>query len=349
MTTKKIIYGIQQVGVGVTDAQEAFRWYAKHLGADLMVFDDHNVAEDMARYMGGQPRAKHAILAMNHTGGGGYEIWQYSEREPQAADFSILLGDTGVNFMTIKSYDVPRAYEQLQGSGATLLTEPADGKDGHPAFYFKDPYGNLIHCKHSDNWFSKKNGIFGAVLGVGIGVSDIDAALPLYSGVLGYSKVVYDYVDESNAEAGRLRRVLLRREQYPTGGFSPLLGESEVELIQALDRQSRKIFEDRYWGDLGYIHVCFDTRNIQDLIQECAAAGFPFTVQSDPNFEMGDTNGAWGYLEDADGSLVEFVEAHKVPLIKALNWSIQLKGRDPHKPLPNWLLKAMATKRVRVS
>lgn len=92
MTTKKIIYGIQQVGVGVTDAKEAFRWYAKHLGADLLVFDDHNVAKDMARYMGGQSRAKHAILAMNHNGGGGFEIWQYSDRAPKASNFNILLG-----------------------------------------------------------------------------------------------------------------------------------------------------------------------------------------------------------------------------------------------------------------
>lgn len=344
----KIIYGIQQVGVGVKDANEAFRWYAKYLGADLMVFDDHNVAEDMAPYMGGQGRAKHAILAMNHNGGGGYEIWQFSEREPQPAAFDILLGDTGVNFMTVKSHNVQQAYQKLTGSGATLLTEPNAGQDGKAAFFFTDPYGNLIQVKHADNWFSKKNGPFGAVYGVGIGVSDIDTALPFYSGVLGYSKIAYDYVDESQPDAGRLRRVLLRMEQYPTGGFSPLLGESELELIQALDRQPRKIFENRYWGDLGYIHVCFDTRNIQDLIEECAAAGFPFTVQSDPNFEMGDTNGAWGYLEDADGSLVEFVEAHKVPLVKALNWSIKLKGRDPHKPLPNWLLKAMATKRVKV-
>ncbi|MEP1782940.1 MAG: VOC family protein, partial [Reichenbachiella sp.] len=66
------------------------------------------------------------------------------------------------------------------------------------------------------------------------------------------------------------------------------------------------------------------------------------------HFDMGDANGHWGYIEDNDGTLVEFVETHKVPLIKKINWSIKLKNRDPHKPLPGFILKAMAiTKRVK--
>ena len=83
------------------------------------------------------------------------------------------------------------------------------------------------------------------------------------------------------------------------------------------------------------------------LVEEVAAKGFPFQVLSDANFDMGDANGHWGYLEDPDGTLIEFVETHKVPLIKKINWNINLKKREPTKPLPNWLIKAMVFNRVK--
>ena len=81
------------------------------------------------------------------------------------------------------------------------------------------------------------------------------------------------------------------------------------------------------------------------LVEECKEAGFPFTVLSGESFDMGDANGHWGYLEDPDNTLIEFVETHKVPLIKAINFNINLRGRDPVKPLPNWLMKSMSFKR----
>jgi hypothetical protein len=78
----KLIYGIQQVGVGVENAEEAFSWYASRLGSDVVVFDDQNEATYMAPYMGGKPRNKRALLALNMLGGSGYEIWQYTDRKP---------------------------------------------------------------------------------------------------------------------------------------------------------------------------------------------------------------------------------------------------------------------------
>jgi len=170
---------------------------------------------------------------------------------------------------------------------------------------------------------------------------------------LGYDKVIYDKTDtfddlaELHGCDGTFRRVLLGHSKTRVGGFSKLFGESQLELIQAKSRQPVKIFENRYWGDIGFIHLCFDIRNMNALVEEVAAKGFPFQVLSDANFDMGDANGHWGYLEDPDGTLIEFVETHKVPLIKKINWSINLKKREPTKPLPNWLIKAMAFNRVK--
>ncbi len=349
----KLIYGIQQVGIGVRNAEEAFRWYATHLGADISVFDDNNTATYMAPYMGGEARRKRAILAVNLQGGSGYEIWQYLDREPTAPTQPIQMGDLGINSIKIKSRDVAASYARMQRSGIQLLSDLVPDLDGQLTFYLKDPYDNLLQVKGFNSWYKNGKHDVGGIFGATLGVADIEKALLLYRDILGYNQIIYDQtgtfdgLDRISGGKGKFRRVLLGHDKNRTGGFSPLFGDSQLELIQVQDRTPVKIFADRYWGDLGFIHLCFDIRNMEALVEECRRKGFPFQVLSAPSFDMGDANGHWGYIEDADGTLIEFVETHKVPLIKKINWSINLKKRDPLKPVPNWLINAMSFNRVK--
>jgi len=348
----KLIYGIQQIGVGVPDAEAAFKWYATKLGSDVSVFDDDNTATYMAKYMGGKPRKKRAILAMNMQGGSGYEIWQHTEHTPTPPMEKIKVGDLGISSIKIKAKNLQKCYDTLKAKGVTIISDIQPDPDGPNSFYIQDPYDNVIQIKEFSSWYTKKLDI-GGIFGCTIGVSDIDESLKLYKDILGYDKVIYDKTDSFddlkglNGGGDTFRRVLLGHSQTRVGGFSKLFGESQIELIQTKSRTPVKIFENRYWGDIGFIHLCFDIRNMNALVEEVAAKGFPFQVLSDASFDMGDANGHWGYLEDPDGTLIEFVETHKVPLIKKINWSINLKKREPTKPLPNWLIKAMSFNRVK--
>ena len=114
---EKIIYGIQQVGVGVSNAYEAFRWYASRLGANVPVFEDNNTATYMAPYMGGKAHDKRAILAMNMNGGSGYEIWQYLDRTPEKPKETIKVGDLGIHTAFIKTRDIEKAKDLIERSG----------------------------------------------------------------------------------------------------------------------------------------------------------------------------------------------------------------------------------------
>ena len=145
--------------------------------------------------------------------------------------------------------------------------------------------------------------------------------------------------------------MLLTYYKKRKGGFSNLLGESQIELIQCLDGNIKRksIFENRYWGDHGFIHLAFDVRDLDLLVKECADKGFPFKVLSNGAFDMGSATGYWGYIEDPDGTLIEFVETHKVPVIKWLNFNINLLSRNPKKPLPEWMIKAMLLKKNVIS
>jgi hypothetical protein len=80
---KRIISGIQQVGIGVANADEAFRWYRKIFGTDIVVFKDAATASLMKPYTGQQSHERYAILALNMQSGGGFEIWQYTSRTPK--------------------------------------------------------------------------------------------------------------------------------------------------------------------------------------------------------------------------------------------------------------------------
>ncbi|MDD4395902.1 MAG: VOC family protein, partial [Bacteroidales bacterium] len=65
-------------------------------------------------------------------------------------------------------------------------------------------------------------------------------------------------------------------------------------------------------------------------------------------FNMGDASGHFTYIEDPDGTLIEFVETHVVPIIKKLGWSIHLLKRDRSKALPKFLLKCMKMNKVKI-
>ncbi|MEZ4987840.1 MAG: VOC family protein [Saprospiraceae bacterium] len=290
---------------------------------------------------------------MNMQGGSGYEHWQYLERTPVDPPRQIEVGDRGIFSAFVKSRDIHQSYQRLQQRGEKIVTPIQLEPDQAKSFHLKDPFGNVLRIKEFNSWYTKSGHDTGGVFGCLIGVSDIDRSLALYAGVLGYDKVLYDrsgqFEDLWELPGGRrnFRRVLLTHSAQRVGGFSKLLGDSQIELIQCLDESTPHIFANRYWGDTGFIHLCFDIRNMKKLTAECAEKGFPFKVLSDGAFDMGDTQGHWGYLEDADGTLIEFVETHKVPLLKSIGLGIDLTKRDPLKPLPNWMIKAMSLKRVR--
>jgi len=347
----KIISGIQQIGVGIPNVHEAWAWYRKNFGMDVPVFEEAAVADLMLPYTGGQSHERHAILALNMQGGGGFEIWQYTSRTPEAPKFEIGVGDLGIYAGKIKSKDIERSFSEMSESGSVISPKIETQIDGKKMFYVKDPYNNIFQIVESDNWFKSTSASTGGAAGAILGVTSIDRSIAFYSSILGYDTVLADENGEFedlkvlHGGEGRFRRVILGHSKPRVGAFSRLLGSSEIELIQALDRPAKKIFENRYWGDLGFIHLCFDIHHMQDLKEECERAGHQFTVDSSNSFDMGEAAGHFSYVEDPDGTLIEFVETHKVPILKKIGWYLDLRKRDPEKSLPNWMLSALGLNR----
>jgi catechol 2,3-dioxygenase-like lactoylglutathione lyase family enzyme len=353
-----IISGIQQMGIGVTNVEEAWKWYIDQFGMDCRIFEDEAVAKLMLPYTGGEPRSRHAVLAMNLQSGGGFEIWQYKGRDPVKIKEEIMIGDLGIIACKIKAKNVQESLSLYQKKGIQVPAVAVEDPSGKRTFFLKDPYGNIFQLVEATDWFRNEKKGTGGSYGAVIGVSDIEKARVLYSDILGYDEVVYDtkgiFSDLAGLPGGskECRRVLLKRSKPFTGAFSKVLGQSVIELISTPLKPGKKIFEGRFWGDPGFIHLCYDMHGFDDLKNFCENKGFPFTVdtkksQDGNSFDMGEAAGHFAYIEDPDGTLIEFVETHKVPILKRFGWYIDLRKRDPEKSLPDWIVKTLKFSRVK--
>jgi len=350
------INGIQQLGVGVENLDEAWKWYRKHFSMDIRMFEEEATAELMLVHTDGKPQARHAVLALNMRGGGGFEIWQLKEKQPKKIGFQMELGDLGINIGKIKTDNVKSAYNQFKESGLNLLGPVHNDPNGNEHFYMKDIYENMWEIKNLDEVFRKKEkSVSGGVYGVTIGTNDIDKSLVVYQQILEYDQIVYDitgtFDDFEGIPGGnkKFRRVLLKHSDVKQGAFSPFFGQSVIELVQAIDYEPRDIYEGRIWGDPGFIHVCFDINGMDEFRERVKNLGHPFTVDSARDmdtFDMGEAAGNFAYIQAPEGTLIEFVETHKIPLLKKIGWYIDFRKRGHH-PLPNWMMKMFRFMRVK--
>lgn len=353
-----VISGIQQMGIGVMNVKEAWEWYINNFGMDCRVFEEEAEAKLMLPYTGGEPRSRHAVLALNLQSGGGFEIWQYKGRTPVAKKEPVCIGELGILACKIKTKDSNKTLQSFKIKGLSVPPETAADPAGKMTFFMKDLYGNLFQIVEATDWFSNEKKLTGGSYGAVIGVTDIEKSKVIYSEILGYDKVIYDktgiFADFAGLPGGEkeCRRVLLRRSIPFAGPFSKVLGDSVIELVSTAV-PGRRIFENRFWGDPGFIHLCYDMRGMDELKAFCESKGFPFTVDSKKShegnsFDMGEAAGHFSYIEDPDGTLIEFVETHKIPLLKKFGLYLDLRKRDPHKSLPDWMLSTLKFSRVKV-
>jgi catechol 2,3-dioxygenase-like lactoylglutathione lyase family enzyme len=354
-----VISGIQQMGIGVSNVREAWKWYIDQFGMDCRVFEDEADAKLMLPYTGGKPRSKHAVLALNLQSGGGFEIWQHKGREPQKISDEIMIGDLGIIACKMKVKNIQKTLSDFQQKGLTVPPATIQDPSGQMIFFMKDPFGNIFQLVEATDWFRDENKNTGGSYGAIIGVSDIEKAKIVYSDILGYDKVIYDstgvFGDLANLPGGNreCRRVLLGTSKSFAGPFSRVLGKSVIELISATREKGKRIYENRFWGDPGFIHLCYDMRGMDELKKFCERKGFPFTVDSKKShegsaFDMGEAAGHFSYIEDPDGTLIEFVETQKVPILKKFGLYLDLRKRDPNKSLPDWMVKTLKFSRVKI-
>lgn len=342
------IHGIQHLGVGVPEHAKAWKWYRKFFGLNVPFFNDEADAALMTIYTDGEVISKRAAMVLNLKGGCAMEIVRPSTFKATHASVDHQLGDFGIYMGWVKSPDVKKTYDFFKQNEVKLLTDIMTMPNGWETFYLEDLNGLIYQIIPGNKFFSKTKHVTGGTAGCSIGVSDIDKSMDFYN-VLGYDKVVYDvsgtFEDWSAIPGGSssYRRVLLTQANPSTGGFSQLIGDSYIELIQDLsERKPVKIYEGRKWGDIGFVHLGFDVRNMKAIGKKLESIGHGFTCDTEDVLSMGEsTKVHCTYCEDPDGTLIEMIEVYKIPILEKLGVYLNIEKRKHSKPHPKLMLKAL--------
>ncbi len=348
------INGIQHIGVGVPDSELSQKWYRKFMGMDIAIFNGEAPAPLMDIYTNNETITKRATMILNLQGGCAMEVVNPTSFTATNADVEFQLGDLGIFITQVKTKDVKATYEYYKKNGATMVTDLVTMPDGGETFYVTDPNGLYFQILEGGNFYAKGPHITGGPNGCTIGVSSIEKAMSLYSDILGYDKVIYDqtavFADWKNLAGGEkeFRRVKLTQSNPPGGGFAKVSADTYLELVEAKNYTPKKIYEGRLWGDIGFVHVGFDVRGMAALGKDLDAKGFGFTCDTKDILEMGGTTKVHcTYIEDPDGTLIELIEVYKIPILEKFGIFLNVEKRDPLKPLPDFMLKALRFGRIK--
>jgi catechol 2,3-dioxygenase-like lactoylglutathione lyase family enzyme len=349
----KRINGLQHIGVAVSDMDKSLRFYRKFFGLDIPFFDSVQPAPLMDVYTRNSTITKRASMIMNLQGGCAIEVIRPTSFEPVTAKNPVQIGDLGIFTTQVKCRDIRASHHFCETNGAKGLTTIQRDPIGRETFYIEDLDGNVWQYLQGDSWYTNSGHHSGGVLGCTTGVSDMERALKLYTTLLGFDEVVFDntgiFADWSELPSGKqtYRRVLLTQKNQPGGGFAKVTGKTYIELVQALDRKPNFIFEDRIWADTGFAHIGFDVKGMKAIGDDLAKAGYGFTCDSNNALSMGNTKVHCTYIHDDDRTLIEMIEVYKVPIIEKWGVFLNVEKRDPLKPLPDFMLKALRFSRIK--
>jgi catechol 2,3-dioxygenase-like lactoylglutathione lyase family enzyme len=342
------IQGMQHVGVAVSDMDRSLKLYAKLFGMDIPFFDSVQDAPLMDSHTRGETITKRASMVINLQGGCAFEVLHPTTFRPQPANWSLNIGDLGITHVQMKCRDI----QAMHTHARLLLGDACDAgigqcPSGQQTFYLTDLDGNRFQYLEGGDWFTDNGHPSGGAQGCVIGVKDMAAAMSLYGDALGFNNTVMDetgtFADWAHLPGGKelYRRVRITQSNSGAGGFGPVTGTTYIELVQALDRTGRFIFEDRIWCDLGFAHLGFDVRGMKALGEDLERRGFGFRCDSNDAIGMGKTRVHCTYIDDPDECWLELIEVYKVPILEKWGIFLDVQKRGQDESLPRWMLKAL--------
>ncbi len=347
------INSIQHIGVAVQDMDASLMYFRKFFGMNIPFFDSVQAAPLMDCYTHDKTITKRASMIMNLQGGGAMEVIRPTTFEPRKADFQIKVGDLHIFQIHMKSRNVKDMQNFCKQNGALNVSEIQVNPAQQQVFDLTDLDGNFFRVEPTTECYRDMGHASNGVAGCSIGVTQMETAMNLYSNLLGYDEVVFDrtgtFNDWGHLPGGKeqYRRVRLKQSAPTGGGFARVMGETFIELVQALDRIPARTFKGRIWGDSGFVHLGLDVKGMKELGANLAEQGFAFRCDSNDALSMGQTKVHCTYIDDPDGTLIELIEVYKVPIVEKWGIFLNVEKRDPLKPLPNFMLNALRFSRIK--
>jgi len=321
-----MINSIQHIGIGVEDRESSFEFYGKGMGFSVPISNHTGNCSGVLPIIE-KDETRKVIIALNPYGGGLLEIFQYTSKKPKPPPKEIDLTYNGYLFYGLAVKNINKALEKVkQHNGIVICSHdyftPLQNHNWKTAV-FKDRDGiivTMLEYPGSRVGHGSGRSKIGGVEYVAIGVSNLKQSLEFYTRILGYDEVVYVYEGTAPewenlfGKGRKIKRALLRRSAKPHGMFRYFLHGGMIELMEVEGNIGKHNFEGRKWGDIGFMELCFDVNNIDDVLEKVTRKGAEIAV---PPYKQDlglNTMATFSYIKDPDGSLIEFADVQSLPV-----------------------------------
>lgn len=333
-----------QIGVGAQKAEPIMEFLKEGFGFDIKAAEDEGAQPKMNMYTNDELMHRRSILVGNFQGGALIEIVE-PETTAVKKPTPIKLGDYGIHVTKIRSHNIEASFNRIRTRFGNRVSDLYTDPLGRKTFFVKDPEENLYQVsapiEELQTCLSQGKDT-GGVLGCSIGVSDLDRAKKFYSEVLGYTvKKELLHGDNSWNEdflgpEKDVSRVFMVKHTDKTGLLSNLLGDSEIELVKTHgERIPERIFENRRWGDCGFVHVCFNSNDSAAAKQYLT--GRDVEIVTDSRFNWNGLDSDFMYIEDPDRCFIEVTSLYSIPIFMPLGIKYKVNKSKGVKPLhKNW-------------
>jgi catechol 2,3-dioxygenase-like lactoylglutathione lyase family enzyme len=332
-----MIAAFQHVGMGVRDVERTYDFYRDLMGFRVELSDETEYQVDMTPIVGDLVEMR-VMMAVNIAGGAAIELVEHTSTKPMEAEEPLQWGDIGYLELGLKVHQLDDVYLDLKRKGVEFITpvlsmELSSGGTERYA-YIRDPDGLLIQLVEVPN--RKRAFAVGGARHVAIGVSDMGKARDFYGEVLGFTDLIHRFEGRipelDDVTGGREMEMVILGHQGGQKSVLPLLERAIVKLVHTPGYRGRPTFEGRRWGDIGLMEMAFDVTDLAESTNGLLSKGAEL-LHPPTRVDMGQgTIGAFSYIKDPDGTILEQVEVEKVMWVspKVMKYFLV------------WLLKAAA-------
>jgi catechol 2,3-dioxygenase-like lactoylglutathione lyase family enzyme len=309
--------GVDHVGVGVADADEAIEFYGRHVGFDRVLFDRTGDVPGLEAIAGRAPTARVAMLESSSAtpvGPGRVKLVQVLDGEgPPPAPMGQAWGEVGICEICLHVRGVQDVHDQLVAAGCASLMEPTSA-DVPPntitldIAYVADPWGTKLELIEWTGLWRSLPGPARAegVNHVAFGVTDMARSRAFYE-QLGFDSLLFESFGFFDPMAPWFEPPWYDPEHLPTQHMTmPMSAQGaaiEPCVLAPLGHDCRGD-----WGHLGPMDFGVRVGNIDAAAATLSARGVQLhgPLQS---IDVGTGDWRYVYLQEPDGNYFQLVEA----------------------------------------
>jgi catechol 2,3-dioxygenase-like lactoylglutathione lyase family enzyme len=310
--------GVDHVGVGVGDIDEAIEFYGRHVGFGTVLFDFTGELPGLERIAGRTPRTRVAMLengGATPIGPARVKLVQLLDAAgPPPAPAGQAWGEVGVCEICLHVRSVAEVHERLVAAGCQSLMEPmaADVPPNGVTLdiaYVADPWGTKLELIE---WTGLWHSLPGppraeGVNHVAFGVTDMARTRAFYDR-LGFTQLLFESFEFFDPMGPWYRAPWYDPSNLPVQHMTmPLAAQGAAIEPVVLDPPGHDCRGE--WGHLGPMDFGIRVGNVDAAVARLRADGVD--VHSEPRTVAVGDAGEWRYAYccEPDGNYVSLVEA----------------------------------------